>query len=46
MAKKLKDEIYLCQFCGKESPSKDWITDKCPKCKKKYDVLLAQDSEE
>jgi hypothetical protein len=45
MSKK-KIETYICQFCGEETPAKDWIKDKCPKCKKEYNVIMAQDSEE
>jgi Zn finger protein HypA/HybF involved in hydrogenase expression len=37
---------YRCQFCGKESPRPKWKKDKCPKCGRKYDCILAQDSEE
>jgi hypothetical protein len=33
-------------FCEKETPVKDWKKDKCPKCGRAYNVLLAQDSEE
>jgi Zn finger protein HypA/HybF involved in hydrogenase expression len=39
-------DTYRCQFCGKESPARQWKQDKCPRCKRKYDVLMAQDSEE
>lgn len=41
-----KGESYRCQFCGEVSPRKDWLDDACPKCKRKYDALLAQDSED
>jgi rubrerythrin len=37
---------YRCQFCGKVSPAKDWKDDKCPKCGREYDPILAQDCEE
>ena len=37
---------YICQFCGKETPIKDWHDDKCPECGCKYDANLAQDSED
>ena len=37
---------YKCQYCGEISPGKDWINDACPKCNKKYNWILAQDSEE
>lgn len=43
--KHLQDK-YKCQFCSAESPAKDWIDDKCPICGRKYNILLAQDSEE
>ena len=36
-------ETYRCQFCGQESPKKEW-KDKgqtCPKCDRKYDWMLA-----
>jgi hypothetical protein len=34
-----------CQFCFDFSPSKNWKEDHCPKCGRKYDVILAIDSE-
>lgn len=37
---------YRCQFCGEESPAKEWKNDVCPECGRKYDCILAQDSEE
>lgn len=37
---------YRCQFCGAETPARDWKQDKCPKCGRAYDAILAQDSEE
>ncbi len=45
---KIKDafETYRCQFCGESSPQKDWVEDACPLCGRKYDYILAQDSEE
>ena len=42
---KIKDTI-ICQFCERESSSSSWVDDKCPICKKKYNWMLAQDSEE
>lgn len=41
------EDFYKCQFCGDESPIKEWGRDghECPKCKKEYDAILAQDSE-
>lgn len=44
MSKKIS--TYICQFCGKETPAKDWKDNKCPKCKRQYNYMLAQDSEE
>ena len=43
-----KREMYRCQFCGQDSPARQWkkLKDKCPKCGEEYNVLLAQDSEE
>ena len=40
--------IWKCQFCEREYPDLEWIGcgNKCPACGKKYDALLAQDSEE
>lgn len=43
MTKKI---TYICQFCAKETPAKDWIADKCPKCGRQYNWMIAQDSEE
>jgi Zn finger protein HypA/HybF involved in hydrogenase expression len=45
---RLLDEpyYYRCQFCGEETAEAEWKEDICPKCGKKYDFLLAQDSEE
>lgn len=37
---------YRCQFCGIESSEHNWKDDKCPNCNRKYDWVLAQDSEE
>jgi hypothetical protein len=38
---------YRCQFCGQESPAVLWVPmDKCPKCGRLYDAMLAQDEEE
>jgi len=41
-----QDNEYRCQFCGYEG--KGWLEGSfvCPKCGRKYDALLAQDSEE
>lgn len=41
-----KPIMYRCQFCGKESRKSEWKDDKCPKCKREYDWMIAQDSEE
>lgn len=38
-------EHWRCQFCGIQSPITEWIKDRCPKCKRKYDVILAIDTE-
>lgn len=40
------EDVYCCQFCNEDSPIAEWIADICPKCGKKYDAILAQDSEE
>jgi hypothetical protein len=42
----VQHEVYLCQFCGKNSLVSEWNKDICPKCGKSYDVQMAQDSEE
>ena len=44
--KNRKGAIYKCQFCDYEGDG--WLEkgQKCPKCGKKYDWLLAQESEE
>lgn len=43
-----KPQTYRCQFCGEESRASEWkrLKDKCPKCKRPYDPILAQDEEE
>lgn len=43
---KMAEMPYRCQFCEHESLPVEWKDDKCPKCGERYDVLLAQDSEE
>ena len=45
MAKR-KVTNYRCQFCEEESPAKDWKDDKCPKCKRAYDPMLAQEGDD
>ena len=42
----MNKEKWRCQFCGQITISEDWQDDKCPKCGRKYDTILAQDSEE
>lgn len=37
---------YKCQFCEEESPAKEWKDDKCPKCKRSYDPMLAQEGDD
>lgn len=38
--------LIRCQFCGEESPKKEWGKDDvCPKCGKPYNAILAQDEE-
>jgi tRNA(Ile2) C34 agmatinyltransferase TiaS len=47
--RKLRDpepESYLCQFCGRESASRDWKNDKCPECGRKYDAALAREEDD
>ena len=39
-------ETYRCQFCEKESPVKQWKYDKCPKCGRAYDPILAQEGDD
>ena len=36
---------YRCQFCGTTSPVRQWRRggEECPKCKRIYDAVLAQD---
>lgn len=41
-----KDSRHRCQYCGEVSPAREWIDDTCPKCKRKYNWVIAQDSEE
>ena len=41
------EDVYRCQFCGDESPAKNWTeVDECPKCGRKYDAMLAQDDDD
>lgn len=44
---KTKD-TWRCQFCGAEAASKDWkaAKDVCPKCRKAYDPILAQEGDD
>lgn len=37
---------YRCQFCERDSPARDWKDDKCPRCGRKYDCIMAQEGEE
>jgi rubrerythrin len=43
---KKKEDVYTCQFCGKDSPTTDWKDDKCPKCGKAYNAILAQEGDD
>jgi Zn finger protein HypA/HybF involved in hydrogenase expression len=45
---KKQTEMYRCQFCGQESQAKEWKArkDKCPKCGREYDAMLAQETED
>lgn len=40
------DSEIRCQFCGKESWQSEWKKDKCPHCKREYDAMLAQESDD
>lgn len=42
-----RDDPWTCQFCHETSPSQEWKfnRERCPMCNRKYDWLLAQDSE-
>lgn len=44
--RKLVILYYKCQFCEEDSPAKDWDGDKCPKCKRSYDPMLAQEGDD
>jgi Zn finger protein HypA/HybF involved in hydrogenase expression len=46
MAKKKKVIYYKCQFCEEESPADKWDGDRCPKCGKIYDPMLAQEGDD
>lgn len=37
--------VVRCQFCLEPSKATEWKKDVCPKCGKKYDEILAMDSE-
>lgn len=41
-------DTYRCQWCGHVAPIVEWGKDgqTCPKCKRKYDSLDAQDLED
>lgn len=39
-------DLYRCQFCEKTTPSQDWKDNKCPKCKREYDAILAQEGDD
>lgn len=42
-----QEEVYRCQFCTEESPASEWgPNDRCPKCRKKYDPILAQEEDD
>jgi predicted ATP-dependent serine protease len=41
-----KEVTYRCQFCGTESVKGKWVGDKCPKCNRPYDPLLAQEMDD
>ena len=38
--------VYCCQFCGTDSLIKDWKNDRCPKCGRQYDAMLAQEMDD
>ncbi len=40
------DDVFNCQFCGRESAKKMWHGNKCPLCKGEYDSTLAQESDD
>jgi Zn finger protein HypA/HybF involved in hydrogenase expression len=41
-------EYYKCQFCEEMSPAAEWKKrqDKCPKCGREYDCILAQEGDD
>ncbi len=46
--KRFDEEVYRCQFCGKEALAREWKQDgnECPSCGQLYDYLLAQDEDD
>ena len=42
-----KPITYRCQFCGEETPRKEWLNkgQTCPRCGEDYNWMLAQESE-
>lgn len=36
---------YRCQFCERETPAREWKNNKCPKCGRAYDPILAQEGD-
>jgi lipopolysaccharide biosynthesis regulator YciM len=45
-AQQKPQEEYRCQFCGETTPAREWVRDKCPKCKRTYDPVLAQEGDD
>ncbi len=39
-------DTYRCQFCEEESLARDWEDNKCPRCGRAYDAILAQEGDD
>lgn len=44
--RKLTVLYFKCQFCEEESPASEWKENQCPRCKKRYDPMLAQEGDD
>jgi len=45
-AEAIQRERIICQFCGGVTFAIMWKNDCCPKCKRRYDAILAQEGDD